>query len=188
MKLTSSRVVKSLALAVTLAGASTAPALAAGSAAEAAATQASAAKLQAASSGMEIIEQGRADSAGSAGAQSTSETAARAGCWYVTWSRWYNNIFGMRLVTYYQRMDWCGSGGKITSWSRNRYGTASMPGWSFKGNIGSQVTGGRGSSYVRSWTQGHFCLVEYFSCVQNKYPWIDMRVTAGGGVSGDYGG
>ncbi len=120
--------------------------------------------------------------------KNSGDMVAAAGCWYVTWSRWYNNIFGMRLVTYYQRMDWCGSSGRITSWSRNRYGTASAPGWAFKGNIGSQVTGGNGSSYVRSWTQGHFCLAEYFSCVQNKYPWIDMRVTPTGGVSGDTGG
>lgn len=116
------------------------------------------------------------------------DAIAAQGCWYVTWSRWASNIFGQRLFTYYQRLDWCGSNGRIYSPSRTRWPNVSFPGWEFKGHIGTSSRGGSGYSYWRAFTQGSFCLAQYFGCVQNKYPWIDMTVTAYGRVSGSTGG
>jgi hypothetical protein len=114
--------------------------------------------------------------------------AAAAGCWYSEWSRRFNNVFGMRLATYYLRLDWCSNSTRITSSSHRRWGETSMPGWSFEKHIGRQVTGGNGSTFYRVWSQGHFCLVKYFSCVQNWYPWIEMTATPGGGITGRQGG
>ena len=119
---------------------------------------------------------------------SGSLQAAAAACWWAQAWRRGSNIFGMTLWTYYQRIEWCASGGKITSVTRIRWGEVSMPGWSFKGHTSSTTSGGKGSYSYRARTHGHFCLVQYFSCIQNAYPWIDMTVRANGTWSWSAGG
>lgn len=121
-------------------------------------------------------------------AEESSLLAAAAACKWAQVSRWGNNIFGMRLWTYYQRIEWCYSNGLITSVTRLRWGEVSMPGWSFKGHTSSTTSGGKGSTSYRARTHGHFCLVEYFSCIQNAYPWIDMTVRGNGTWSYTAGG
>jgi len=129
---------------------------------------------------------------GPAPSQVTAERAellaAAGGCWWARVQRWATNIFGSKLWAYFQRIDWCSNGSYITSHSRTRWGETYWPGWSWKGNIGSTQGGGNGSTFYRSWTQGHFCLISYFSCVQDRYPWIDMTVYRSGGWSWSAGG
>ena len=123
-----------------------------------------------------------------ASAERAELLVAAAGCWWARVRRYATNIFGSTLWAYFQRIDWCSNGSSITSHSRTRWGETYWPGWSWKGNIGSTQGGGNGSTYYRSWTQGHFCLISYFSCVQDRYPWIDMTVNRSGGWSWSAGG
>jgi hypothetical protein len=118
----------------------------------------------------------------------SSSTAALAACWWAQVRRYGKNLLGMTLWSYYQRIEWCSNGSWITSHTRIRWGEVSMPGWSFKGHIGSTTGGGNGSTFYRARTQGHFCLIQYFSCVQNAYPWIDMTVYRNGTYSYSTGG
>jgi len=111
-----------------------------------------------------------------------------AACKWAQVERYGTNIFGMKLWSYFQKIDWCYNGSTITSKTRTRWGETHFPGWSWKGHIGNSTSGGVGSTYFRAWTQGHFCLVEYFSCVQNAYPWIDMTVRGNGTWSWSAGG
>ena len=98
------------------------------------------------------------------------------------------NILGWRLFTYVRWVYWCWNGSYLTYVGTRPWGEVHIPGWSYKGTIGSWSIGGRGYTYYRVWSQGHFCLVEYFSCVQNSYPWIDVTVYPGGGWRWSYGG
>ncbi len=124
------------------------------------------------------------------GGKSASSFAAAGGCWYATTSRSAENILGMRLFTYSQRIDWCGSGagGRITQVSKTRPVNVNAPGWAFERHIENSNTGGAGSASFRGYTQGHFCLIAYFNCVQNKYPWIDMTVYPNGTYRHSAGG
>ena len=116
------------------------------------------------------------------------DAAALAACYWAQVRRWGKNLLGMTLWTYYQRIEWCANASAITSRTRIRWGEVSMVGWSFKGHIGSTTGGGPGYTYYRARTQGHFCLIQYFSCVQNAYPWIDMTVHRNGTYSYTAGG
>jgi len=109
-------------------------------------------------------------------------------CKTVTFSAYYRNVVGWNLWGYFHRITWCWSGSTITSVSRRVWAEVYIPGWSFKQNVGFQSSGGRGHAYYSAWTQGHFCLVEFFSCVVNRYPWIDVTVYAGGRYTHGVGG
>ena len=109
-------------------------------------------------------------------------SSCREGTWRVNWY----NVFGWRIWSYVRWVRWCGS--TLTSVSTRAWGEVFFPGWAFRGTISSWSSGGAGRSSYRVWSQGHFCFAEYFSCVSNMYPLIDMRVTPTGGVSGDTGG
>ena len=76
-------------------------------------------------------------------------------CKWARVKRYATNIFGMTLGAYFQKIDWCYNGSSITSKSRNRWGEVYLPGWSFKGHIGSQQSGGVGSWSYRAWTHAH---------------------------------
>jgi len=116
------------------------------------------------------------------------DAALAGGCWWAQVKRYAKNLIGSTLWAYFQKINWCSNGSYITSHSRTRWGETYWPGWSWEGNIGSTTGGGNGSTYYRSWTQGHFCLISYFSCVQNAYPWIDMTVYRNGTYSWSAGG
>jgi len=116
-------------------------------------------------------------------------SGATNACRWVTVSRWYNNALGMRLFTYYERIDWCYNGSTITSVSRTRWGEVGAPFWEFKGHVGSTTSGGTGQWSYRAWTQGHYALcMPYVLCAQHKYPWIDITVRANGTYSYSTGG
>ena len=117
-----------------------------------------------------------------------AQVVGLAGCWWARVRRWGENIFGTDLWAYYQRIDWCANSSAITWKSRTRWGETYIPGWSYRGHIGSVQNGGVGSTFYRSWTQGHFCFISYFGCVQDRYPWIDMTVRRFGNWSWDAGG
>ena len=124
----------------------------------------------------------------SLGASAETADAFLAACYWAQVRRYGKNLFGMTLWSYYQRIEWCANSSYITSRTRIRWGETSFPGWSFKGHTGSTTGGGVGYTYFRARTQGHFCLIQYFSCVQNAYPWIDMTVRRNGTYTYSTGG
>ena len=122
-------------------------------------------------------------------APAIGQSTTASGCWYgFTVQRYGKNIFGSKLWAYFQRLDWCGDGYYIYWHARYRWGEVYFPGWSFEGHIGNNTSGGNGYHSWTAWTQGHFCLAKYFSCVQNAYPWISMTVYGGGGYTWSAGG
>lgn len=114
---------------------------------------------------------------------------AAAGCKSVTKSRSAYNVFGQVLWTYYQKIDWCYNGTKITSKTRIRWGDLPWYSlWQFIGHMDSVQSGGVGQWSYRAWTQGEFrfSLVGY--PVQHAYPWVDMTVYGNGTSKGSSGG
>ncbi|GGO62692.1 hypothetical protein [Nonomuraea cavernae] len=110
-------------------------------------------------------------------------------CWIWTAYRGGKNRVGQWLWKYFQRMDYCRDGSRITSahWY-TRWAEVYMVGWSFKGHESLTSNGGRGSTQWRKRTQGVFCLVPYVSCIQESHPWVDMTVYGNGGSSFSAGG
>jgi hypothetical protein len=115
-------------------------------------------------------------------------TAASSGCNERQFRVSGYNILGWRLWSYVRSVYWCWSGSYLTYVSSRAWGEVHIFGWAFKGTIGSWSIGGSRYTYYRVWSQGHFCLVEYFSCIQNVYPWIDVTVYPGGGWRWSRGG
>lgn len=122
---------------------------------------------------------GRASSATAVpGAESGANTAAATSpCWYVDPYEYIDGITGNNLAHFYLYMYWCGNGHTITSHQTAQpTGTVQAAGWSYKGIIGHSNAGGTGGTYWQEYYQGSFCLISYFGCVQNWYPWL--RLTA----------
>jgi hypothetical protein len=113
-------------------------------------------------------------------------SVAASGCWTVTWGRSGYNAFGYELFSLKQRIDWCGNGSTITSVQRTRWIETYAPGWS--GTIIQDPTwGGVGQWSFRAFTQAEMILNLVYPW-QHSYPWLDMTVTAAGGLSGSGGG
>jgi len=110
-----------------------------------------------------------------------TEGILASGCRELTWRRTAYNFWGATLFSYVRWVRWCWSGSYITYVASRAWGEVSWPGWAFKGTINSWSAGGTWRTYYRVWSQGHFCWVEYFACVMNSYPWIDVTVYPGGG-------
>lgn len=96
---------------------------------------------------------------------------------------------GIKLWGYYQRIDWCYNGTKVTSVTRNRWVSVYAPFWSFTKHVGNVVQGGANQSYYRAFTQGEFkfCVGGDLGCAQYIYPWIDMTVRGNGTYSSTAG-
>ncbi|NUR86195.1 MAG: hypothetical protein HOY71_19110 [Nonomuraea sp.] len=110
-------------------------------------------------------------------------------CWIYTGYRGGKNRVGQWLWKYFQRMDYCHNGSRITSAHfYTRWAEVYMVGWSFKGNESVVTNGGRGATQWRKRTQGVFCLVPYLSCIQESRPWVDMTVFGNGARSFSAGG
>ncbi len=108
------------------------------------------------------------------------------GCWTVTWGRSGYNNFGYELFSLKQRIDWCGNGSTLTSVQRTHWVEVYMFGWS--GSIIQDPTwGGVGQWSFRAFTQAQFVLNIVYPW-QYVYPWLDLTVTAAGGLSGSGGG
>lgn len=117
------------------------------------------------------------------------ETTAGSGCNEQQFRVSGRNIFGWRLFTYVRWVYWCWNGSYLTYVASRAWGEVHMAGWSFRGTLNNSWSiGGKGYTYYRVWSQGHFCLIQYFSCVQNSYPWIDVTVYPGGGWRWSHGG
>lgn len=113
-------------------------------------------------------------------------TAAAGGCWTVTWGRSAYNIYGAEIWSLKQRIDWCGNGSTITSVQRTRWIETYVPGWS--GSIIQDPTwGGVGSWSFRAFVQADMVLTIVYPW-GHWYPWLDMTVTAAGGLTGSGGG
>jgi hypothetical protein len=121
--------------------------------------------------------------------------AAAWGCWGAWGRRNYDNWpFGYNYFRYYEQVSWCGNGwSQLTSFWRDRWPEVNFPGWSFQGNIASNCElehcNGRGSGAYSTdaWTMGQFALCGGW-CVDYKYPWVDIWVTADGDWSESDGG
>jgi hypothetical protein len=111
------------------------------------------------------------------------------GCW--TWTPYLlaENVFGGDLWKYFHRVDWCQNGSVITSTTYFRaWGETYYPGWNWKGVQSTWSSGGTGYTRWTKGSQGKFCLVEYFSCVQERWPWIETNVYGNGSYSWSHGG
>lgn len=100
------------------------------------------------------------------------------------------NIYGIRMFSYFQKIDWCYDGSKITNNpTRLRWGEVYAPFWLFDGYMGNSESGGINQGSYRAWTQGAFkyCLGGDIGRIQHKYPWIDMTVYGYGSYSSSTG-
>jgi hypothetical protein len=116
-------------------------------------------------------------------AASLTAAAASTSCWY--WNDWRKayGLFGNTLWTFNVEPNWCGNGSWIVNYAyTNTWGDTSTPGWSYKGVISSSNHYGVGWNVFESVRQGSFCLISYFGCVQNSYPYVDVEVGAGGQI------
>lgn len=118
------------------------------------------------------------------GLRTLAVESCREGTWRVNWY----NAFGWRIWSYVRWVRWCWNGSLLTSVSTRAWGEVFFPGWAFKGTKETWTSGGPGRSSYRVWSQGHFCFAEYFACVSNMYPWIDVTVYPGGGWRWSWGG
>ncbi len=94
-----------------------------------------------------------------------------------------------KVWAYFQQIDRCYDGSKLTEVTRTRWGEVYYPFWTFAGHIGNTESGGVGQSSYRAWTQGQFkyCISSY-GCIQEKDPWIDQIVYGNGNYWWNYGG
>ena len=111
------------------------------------------------------------------------QLAGGSGCPSVTVELVGENIFGLDLWKYWQRVDWCSSGDVITSVPfTHAWGSAQAPFWSYHGVFGTSLSGGVGYDYYEAWRQAKFklCIGPWgLGCVQEATPWIDVTVYDG---------
>lgn len=127
-----------------------------------------------------------ADEAPAASPLSRDVAVLAGGCWTVTWGRSAYSAVGLELFSVKQRIDWCGNGSTITYKVRLRWVETYVP--CYSGTIIQDPTwGGVGQWSFRAFVQADFAWV----CppiAGHWYPWLDMTVTAAGGLSGSGGG
>ncbi|TMR91987.1 hypothetical protein [Nonomuraea basaltis] len=97
------------------------------------------------------------------------------------------NGFGVRMVSFFQKLSWCYNGTKITTQTSSAWGEVYQPLWSWKGVQSTTKVGGVGWSYYTLTRQGKFCLQVNNACYQEWWPWIKQKGTATGGYSYDAG-
>lgn len=103
-----------------------------------------------------------------------------SGCKTTTTSFCGKSVWNVKLWCYFQKINWCYDGLKVTSKSRTRWGEVYYPFWSYS-NVGNSESGGVGSWSYRAWTQGEFkYCVSTYGCIQYAYPWIDQTVYGNG--------
>lgn len=123
------------------------------------------------------LEAARAQAAG-VDAAGVAVIASSTSCWYWNTQVYYKNLIGLVILRFHVQPNWCTTGYWLVSpVYTNTWATINVPGWSFS------YTGwhkyGAGWNLYLVHRSGHFCLVQYFSCVQNKYPWIEDEVGPG---------
>ncbi|GAP12992.1 hypothetical protein LARV_00733 [Longilinea arvoryzae] len=94
---------------------------------------------------------------------------------------------GINIWSYAWNIKWCYNGTSITSLSKWRTVWANY-GWSFKGDISDDQSGGVNQSSYWHYAQGDFCFIETYTCITHSYPWVDQTVYGSGNYSGSAGG
>jgi hypothetical protein len=117
-------------------------------------------------------------------------TAALGGCWGRVRSLYQTNVFGTRLWTFNQQLNWCSNGSTISSYTAQKWPSGVSAGWTYteiSGPAPQLRSGGTGRTSVEVWGQGQFqfCLVG--ACVQSLYPWVDQRGYASGAYGDSWG-
>jgi len=97
------------------------------------------------------------------------------------------SLAGVKIWSYAWNITWCYDGAKITSVNKWRTVWANY-GWSFKGDIAENQSGGVGKSSYWHYAQGDFCFIETWTCITHSYPWVSQTVYGNGGYSGSAGG
>jgi hypothetical protein len=108
--------------------------------------------------------------------------------WY---ERYGKNLLGKRMYNYRLEIDWCFRRGRITSASYNTIPTTGGLFWKyFSKDEKIKRTGGRKRGFYKVYAQGHFaaCGPSSIGCVQDKYPWVQIRVGGDGSVDANGGG
>ena len=113
--------------------------------------------------------------------------AAASGCKGYTLGVNGYSIVGIKVWSYSWTIDWCYNGSTITSLSKYRTVWANY-GWSFKGDIADNHSGGVGSTSYWHYAQGDFCFIETYTCVTHSYPWVNQTVYGNGNQTGSAGG
>lgn len=116
-------------------------------------------------------------------ARQLSVSPASTSCWY--WNDWRKgtNVFGATMWQFNVEPNWCGDGTWIRSHAyTNTWGTTSWLGWEYKGVIQSSDHYGVNWNIYEAIRQGSFCYINFYSCVQNQYPYVDVEVGARGQV------
>jgi hypothetical protein len=109
------------------------------------------------------------------------------GCWQYAPSVTYYSAVNVRLFAYFHEVTWCGDDTTITWTSGPRvWGEVYTAGWSYQGLI-SEWGSGPGFTWFRG-TQGKFCFVSFFNCIQERYPWIETTAYATGYITFGHGG
>ncbi|WP_157062875.1 hypothetical protein [Actinopolyspora mortivallis] len=115
--------------------------------------------------------------------QERERAIAAAGCW--SEHTWYEgqNAYGGAIWRYNQEVGWCGDGMTITATNKiSTWGSTYVPGWNYKGETNRNVSYGVGWNIWEVRTQGQFCLVEYFNCIQQANVSIFQQAQADGGL------
>jgi hypothetical protein len=94
---------------------------------------------------------------------------------------------GIKVWSYAWNIYWCYNGSTITSLSKWRTVWANY-GWSFKGDIAENQSGGVGQTSYWHYAQGDFCFIETYTCITHSYPWVNQTVYGSGGYTGSAGG
>jgi len=105
--------------------------------------------------------------------------------------RWGKNLLGKKMYNYRLEINWCYRRGRITSASYNTIPTTGGLFWKwFSKDEKIRRSGGTRRSYYQIYAQGHFaaCGPASIGCVQDKYPWVQIRVTGAGGATYRNGG
>jgi hypothetical protein len=95
------------------------------------------------------------------------------------------SLVGLHLWRYAWNIQWCYNGSTITSLSKWRTVLVYVPGWSFLGDIYETSDGGVGRGWYRHFAQGDMCFIQFYTCVQHVYPWVDQTVWGNGGSIGN---
>lgn len=94
---------------------------------------------------------------------------------------------GVKIWSYAWNIQWCYNGSTITSLKKWRTVWANY-GWSFKGDIAENQSGGVGKSSYWHYAQGDFCFIETWTCITHSYPWVNQTVYGSGSYIGSAGG
>ena len=108
----------------------------------------------------------------------------------VVWARRnWDSILGFNLWRYYEQVNWCYSGGVITSLHRYRWPEVNAIPWSFDGNVATNCnqnedcSGRTGISSTTVWTEGQFhaCFLPLGGLCKYLYPVVSITVNGYGG-------